>query len=287
MTHIVSRSAEPFLAHDGRLEVHQVYAAHDNVIWLVRCVKTGETAIVDGPDAASVLQYVEAKELSPSVLLNTHTHGDHVGINMDLARRGLLDSYRVIGRGAVPGLTREVSEGDLVKVGQSTGRVLLTEGHLDNHVSYVFDDLLFCGDALFAGGCGRLFDGPAAKMFDSLLRMAELDGSTRVCCGHDYTLDNLRFAWSVEPDNEALAERIRRVWALSQQGRCALPSTIEEERATNPFLRPGSPTLIAAVSRALPDLSLDDHLEVFAATRALKDRGDYRQIPNESLPLNS
>ncbi|MBT3223346.1 MAG: hypothetical protein HN348_30090, partial [Proteobacteria bacterium] len=98
--------------------------------------------------------------------------------------------------------------------------------------------------------------------------------------------DNLRFAWSVEPDNKALAERIRRVWDLSRQGRCTLPSTIEEERATNPFLRPGSPTLIATVAEAMPDRPLDDHLEVFAATRTLKDRGDYRQMSDDSLPLS-
>ncbi|MBT3221808.1 MAG: MBL fold metallo-hydrolase, partial [Proteobacteria bacterium] len=174
MRHIVSQAAEPFLAHNGQLEVHQVYAAHDNVIWIFRCLQTGETAVVDGPDASSVLQYTEANELTPTMILNTHTHGDHIGINFDLMRRGLLGDLRVVGRGAVPGLTQEVSEGAQVRLGESVGRVMLTEGHLDNHVSYVFGDLLFCGDALFGGGCGRLFRGRRATEADSKHRFPVL-----------------------------------------------------------------------------------------------------------------
>jgi hydroxyacylglutathione hydrolase len=162
---------------------------------------------------------------------------------------------------------------------------MLTEGHIDGHVSYVFGDVLFSGDTLFAGGCGYLFDGPPEAMFGSLTRLSALDPATRVCCAHEYTQDNLRFAWSVEPDNDALADRIRRVWALRAEGRASVPSTIAEERATNPFLRHHSPTLRASVAKAFPDRDLSTPEAIFAATRALKDRKDYRRLTDAALPL--
>lgn len=290
ITHVVTQPTEPFETRDGRLRVHQIPAWQDNLIWLAECTETGEVAAVDGPDAGGVLDYCEAKGLKLTTIFNTHTHGDHIGINRDLAKRGLLEGLRVYGpagaAAAVPGLTDPLSEGDSARIGQVTGRVMLTEGHLDGHISYVFDDVLFCGDTLFAGGCGYLFDGPPAKMHDSLSRLAELDGATRVCCAHEYTEDNLRFAWSVEPDNEALAERIRRVWAIRAEGGCTVPSTIAEERATNPFLRHGSASLEEAVRRAWgPERQISSPAEIFAATRALKDRKDYRQIEDRALPL--
>jgi hydroxyacylglutathione hydrolase len=122
-------------------------------------------------------------------------------------------------------------------------------------------------------------------MFDSLLRLAALPGDTRVCCAHEYTEDNLRFAWMVEPDNDALAARIRRDWALRAEGRCTVPSTIEDERATNPFLRPGSESLRAQLRERMPDADLSTHDAVFAATRRLKDRKDHRQRDDVVLPL--
>jgi hydroxyacylglutathione hydrolase len=162
---------------------------------------------------------------------------------------------------------------------------MLTEGHLDGHISFVFGDVLFCGDTLFGGGCGYLFDGPPAKMYHSLERLAQLDGSTRVCCAHEYTADNLRFAWSVEPDNEELALRIRKVWSIRRDGGSTVPSTIDDERHTNPFLRQHSATLRKHVAAAFPDTDLEDPEAVFAATRRLKDRKDYRQLSDEALPL--
>jgi len=150
-----------------------------------------------------------------------------VGINTDLADRGLLAKMRVVGpakaRDAVPGITEAVDEGDAVTFGPVTAKVMLTEGHINGHVSYVFEDVVFCGDTLFAGGCGYLFDGPPAKMHDSLTRLSQLAPETRVCCAHEYTQDNLRFAWSVEPENETLARRIKDVWARRGKGECVCP----------------------------------------------------------------
>lgn len=287
MTHVVSRPAEPFRSASGVLTVHQLPAATDNLVWLV-VAEDGEAAAVDGPDAEAVLSYCGEHRLRLTTIFNTHTHGDHVGINRDLEGRGMLRTMRVVGPAraaqAVPGITERVDEGDTVTFGGVTARVLLTEGHIDGHVSFVMDGVVFCGDTLFGAGCGYLFDGPPEKMHDSLTRLAALDAATRVACAHEYTQDNLRFAWSVEPDNPDLVERIVSTWKQRARGECTLPSTIELERRTNPFLRHASPTLREHVARAFPERRLTTPAEIFAATRALKDRKDYRAIPDTALP---
>ena len=285
MAHNVTRPSEPFDAMGGAARVHMVPAASTNLIWLLECTQTGQVAVIDGPDAGPAAAYVREHDLDLVAILNTHTHHDHIGVN-----RGLLEAFgdlRVVGSAKaaadVPGITERVGDGDTVTLGELEGRVLLTEGHIDGHVSYLFGDLLF-GDCLFTAGCGYLFDGPAETMFRSLMTLAELDGDTRVCCGHEYTQDNLRFAWTVEPDNEALAERIREVWQVRADGSPAVPSTMAVERATNPCLRPGSATLKQRVAEAM-GRDLPTPPEVFAATRALKDRKVYRDVPDGELPL--
>jgi len=289
MQHVVTRPTAPFTSADGRLTVHQIPAWIDNLVWLLVCNETGATAVVDGPEAGPTLDYCEAHGLNIGTILNTHTHGDHIGINHDLRRRGLLDGMSVVGPALraddVPGLTLSVSEGDIARVGAVEGRVMLTEGHIDGHVTFVFDDLMMCGDTMFAGGCGRLFDGPPAKMYDSLRRLAALPDETWVCCAHEYTQDNLRFAWSLEPGNEALAERIREVWALRAEGGCTIPSRLGSERQTNPFLRCDAEELVASVRAALPDQPLESPEQIFAAARALKDRGAYKERGDDELPL--
>jgi hydroxyacylglutathione hydrolase len=289
MAHVVTRPRAPLRSSSGALTVHQIPAAHDNLVWILVCERTGEAAAIDGPDAAPVLAYCDAHGIRLSAIFNTHTHFDHIGINVALKREGRLDGLRVVGparRAAeVPGITERVDEGDAVRLGASTGRVMLTEGHIDGHVSYVFEDLLFCGDTMFGAGCGYLFDGPPAKMHTSLQRLAELPDDTKVCCAHEYTQDNLRFAWSIDPDNPDLAARIREAWAVRERGECTLPSTIGLERRTNPFLRGDVPGLVARVQAACPDRELHTLAEVFAATRALKDRKDYKRLHDDALPL--
>ncbi|MCC6873505.1 MAG: hydroxyacylglutathione hydrolase [Sandaracinaceae bacterium] len=283
--HAVTVPTPAFRTRDGSLAIHQVPAWQDNLIWIAVCTKSGDAAVIDGPDAGPVLDYCAQHSLQIRAILNTHTHADHVGINRALVSH--VPGLRVVGpkrRAAeVPGLTEPVDEADVVRIGQVEGRVMLTEGHMDGHVSYVFADVVFCGDTMFGAGCGYLFDGPPSKMHASLERLAALDPSTRVCCAHEYTQDNLRFAYSVEPGNAALRQRIRRDLSVRARGESTIPSTIGEERATNPFLRHRSEELRANVARAMPDRGLDDSLAVFAATRALKDRKDYKSITDDEL----
>jgi hydroxyacylglutathione hydrolase len=289
MPHVVSRPCTPFLSTTGAIEVHQIPSAQDNLIWIAVCTQTGEAAAVDGPEAGSVLEYCRTHKIRLTTIINTHTHPDHIGINLDLKKRHQLRSMRVVGPAArsaeIPGITESVREGSRFQIGDATGQVWLTEGHLDGHVSYVIDGVLFCGDTMFGAGCGRMFDGPAEKMYASLKRMATLAPETKVCCAHEYTQDNLRFAWSIERDNAALAQRIQGVWAIRRMGGSTVPSTIGEERATNPFLRVNEPTIRWAITEAFPEVDPGDSVALFAALRAWKDQGDYRAMPDDVLPL--
>ncbi len=289
MAHVVTHPNSPFRTGNGALEIHQIPAWTDNLSWLAVCTQTGHAAVVDGPESTPVVAYCQAKDITLHSILNTHTHGDHIGINQELERAGMLQAMRVVGPGSrasdIPGITDPVFDGDTVGIGHATGQVMLTEGHIDGHVCYLFDDVLFCGDTMFGAGCGYLFDGPPSKMHESLSRLARLPEDTRVCCAHEYTEDNLRFAWMLEPDNAALAERIKRVWDLRAKGGCSVPSTIGEERATNPFLRGDSPTLRRVLADRLPRADLSTPVTTFAAIRELKDLKVHRSLPETTLPL--
>lgn len=277
--HVVTTASAPTVSASGRLVVHAVPMASDNLGWLI--VAGPEAAIVDGPEAGPVLAACESLGVRLTTVINTHTHGDHIGVNRDLARRGLLASLRVIGPAAVaadiPGLNEPVTAGDTITFGGVEGRVILTEGHLTGHVSYHFDDLVFTGDALFMGGCGYLFSGPPAAMFEGLARLAALPGDPWIFCAHEYTEDNLRFAASVEPGNPELVARIARTSDIRARGQATVPGRLAVELATNPFLRSQSPELITHVARELPDALLDGPVAVFTATRKLKDLKRYRK----------
>ena len=282
-THLIQKLSSPLSFPYDEAKLHLVPAAQDNICWLIEYLP-GKVAVVDGPDDISVDQYCQAYQLTLTHILNTHIHGDHIGINRSLQKKGQLNHLEVWGSAItasqIPGLTRSFREGDSFELGKLKGEVWLTEGHLDGHISWIFDGVLFCGDTLFAGGCGYLFDGPASKMHTSLQRFATLPPETLVCCAHEYTLDNLHFALSIEPQSPILRERISDVLHIRSELRSTLPSTIELECQTNPFIRSSSTSIQKAVDCTHP-LS-----EVFARTRRLKDQKLYRQNTIQSLLEN-
>jgi len=286
MTHVVQHPNPPLRSPGGHLDIHQIPAATDNLVWLAVHRTTGEAFVVDGPAAQPVLDYCATHGIQWTTLVNTHVHHDHIGINRDLQDLGRMTDMRVIGAAQtapqIPGLTEPVKEGDDVTLVGLPTTVWLTEGHINGHLSFIVDGVLFCGDTLFAGGCGYLFDGPPARMHASLQRLAQLPGETLVCCAHEYTQDNLRFAYSVDPDNAELQQRMAQVWAVRAKGGCTLPSTIDLERRTNPFLRVDTPEIgdhLPASEQA------STSAERFAALRALKDSKAYRAVPDSALPV--
>ena len=220
------------------MEVVQVPVLTDNYIYLAH--DGAETAVIDPAVAAPVLAAAEQRGWRITQILNTHWHPDHTGANLAIrAATGCTITGPAGEAAKIPGLDRAVAGGDAVQVGGATGRVIDVPGHTAGHNAYWFGDdaVLFCGDTLFALGCGRLFEGTPAQMHASLARLMALPDDTQVYCAHEYTQANARFAVTVEPGNAALADRVVAIDAARAAGRPTVPSTIGVERATNPFVR--------------------------------------------------
>jgi hydroxyacylglutathione hydrolase len=220
------------------LEIVAVPAFTDNYIWLLHDQASGETAVVDPGDAAPALAETELRGWQVTQVWNTHHHWDHSGGNVAMKEA---TGCTVSGPAAenIPGRDVRLAEGSELRIGNHVGRVIEIPGHTLGHVALIFEDpaLAFVGDTLFAMGCGRLFEGTAEQMHHSLQRLAELPEDTALYCGHEYTLANARFATHAEPGNAAIAARLDRVQALREAGRITLPTTVAEERETNPFVR--------------------------------------------------
>jgi hydroxyacylglutathione hydrolase len=258
------------------VDVVPVPQLHDNYAYLVIDPAGRDAAVVDCAEAPAVLSEVRARGLRLGAVLATHHHFDHVGGNEDL--RAAVPGIRIYGSAEdaprIPGITDPVRDGDTVRVGSLRARVIFIPAHTSGHVAYHFEAArtVFTGDTLFAAGCGRLFEGDAAQMMRSLGRLSGLPDDTRVFCGHEYTQKNLEFAATLEPGNRAVADKLARVRALRREGTPTVPTTIAEEKATNPFLRTTSPELAASVRAKVPDVPAGDAVALFAAVRALKDR---------------
>ncbi len=255
------------------MQVIPIAQLTDNYAYLVVDEPTGKAAVVDCAEAEPVLRTVREADVELVAILPTHHHWDHIGGNEDLLRRRPLEVYGYEGQGhRIPGCTREVKDGDTIHVGGLGARIVFIPAHTAGHVAYHFEPerAVFTGDTLFAGGCGRLFEGDAAMMIRSLSKLMTLPDDTRVYFGHEYTEKNLRFALTLEPGNRALQQK--HAWAVEQMrnNRSTVPTTISSEKETNPFLRWNSPELRATLQQRFPDLPLDD-VSVFAKTRALKD----------------
>ena len=224
----------------AKFEIRLVPALTDNYVYLAHDSETQVTAVVDPARADPVFAALEETGWTLTHILNTHHHQDHTGGNQELKAAS---GAPIIGPRAdaerIPGIDVEVGDGDTYTVGSQTAKVFDVPGHTRGHIAFWFPDsnALFCGDTLFALGCGRLFEGTPAQMWTSLKKLRELPDTTRIYCGHEYTQSNARFAVTVEPNNAVLAARSEEIDATRADGRPTIPSTMGEERATNPFLR--------------------------------------------------
>ncbi|MEL6352375.1 MAG: hydroxyacylglutathione hydrolase [Cyanobacteria bacterium J06627_28] len=266
------------------MQIHRLPTRADNYIFVLHNPADNTAAVVDPADAPPVLSLLTDLNASLVAIFNTHHHNDHVGGNRALLKR--FPQAQVYGgaedKGRIPGQQHYLTDGDTVTFADRTGQVFFVPGHTRGHIAYYFPPVekaldlaapdaatkstgdLFCGDTLFAGGCGRLFEGTPAQMQPSLAKLRSLPDKTRVWCAHEYTLSNLKFALTVDPDNEKLRSRFTQVTTARQQNQPTIPTDLAIEKATNPFLRWDSPALQSTANSQEP-------IAVFAHIRKLKD----------------
>lgn len=247
------------------MDIQPLHAFEDNYIWLLR--EGRHVVAIDPGDAAPVLNYLDEQGASLAAILLTHHHADHTG-----GVAGLLDRHPapVFGPAseAIAGVSAPLRGGETVLLPELQGSFLVIDvpGHTRGHIAFYGHGALFCGDTLFACGCGRLFEGTAAQMWASLCKLTALPGDTQVYCAHEYTQTNIRFALAVEPDNAALLARAARVVQLRADNRPTVPFLLSEELETNPFLRSPQATVAASAERHC-GVSLPTAARVFAALR--------------------
>ncbi len=251
------------------LKILQIPVLTDNYIYLIHDLNSKQTAAIDPAVAEPVLNELEKQGWELSYVFNTHHHGDHVGGNLALKEKtgckivaAKSDQHRI------PGVDITMQDGDSFQLGEHRITIIETAGHTTGHVVYHFpeDNLLFCGDTLFVMGCGRLFEGTAQQMWQSLQKLKHLPEQTKVYCAHEYSLNNGRFALTVEPDNQALQSRMAQIKQLREKNLATVPSTIAEELATNPFFREDS----LSIQKNL-NMAGKTAVEIFTALRKLKD----------------
>jgi hydroxyacylglutathione hydrolase len=253
----------------AQLEVHQFPCLKDNYGYLIHDADNNLTAAIDTPEVNPINRALAEKGWTLTHILNTHHHFDHAGGNLALKEKW---NCTIVGSKSdasrIPGIDVMVDDGDTYQFGDHTAQVFDVSGHTMGHIAYYFagDHILFCGDALFVMGCGRLFEGTPQKMWTSLQKLRELPDETVVYCAHEYTQANARFALSVEPQNRQLQARSEEVDKLRADGKPTVPTTIGLEKATNPFLRPMSEDIQSTIGLKGAEL-----VEVFAETRRRKD----------------
>ncbi len=253
----------------SELQIHQFEAFDDNYGYLIHDEDAGVTASIDSPDAPKILAALEQTGWRLTHILNTHHHFDHTGGNEELKAKF---GCQIIGpRGdadKIPALDTAVAGGDVVAVGSHKAKVLDVPGHTLGHIAFWFEDdgVAFVGDALFTLGCGRVFEGTLPQMWQSMQTLAALPPATRIFCAHEYTQANAKFALTVDPENDELRARAKEIDALRARGEPTVPTTIEMELATNPFLRAAEPGVQRAVG-----MDGADPVAVFTEVRKRKD----------------
>jgi hydroxyacylglutathione hydrolase len=257
------------------ISITPIPALDSNYIWVIRPRPEADFVyVVDPGDATAVIRYLQQYQLKLCGILITHRHRDHIEGVAELLRRWQVPVYGPKAE-SIPCVTHFLTDGDQLQLEDLRFQVIAVPGHTWEHIAYFSNDnqnppLLFCGDALFAGGCGRRFDGTAEIMWDSLTKLASLPDNTLMYCTHEYTLANLEFANAVEPDNEALTARLVEVSQMRQRHEITLPSTILAEKRTNPFLRCSCDDVKRFVEQRLGHNCKID-AEVFGGLRLIKD----------------
>ena len=262
----------------ANLQIQQIPAFDDNYLWLIH--NSQNAIIVDPGDAVPVQRYLNQHGLTLSAVLITHHHADHIGgVKELLAAAG--KPVPVFGpladqeSGRIDSITNGCKDGGAIFISELGlyFQILAVPGHTSTHIAYYCKELasLFCGDTLFAGGCGRLFEGTPAQMLSSLNKIASLPSNTQIYCAHEYTLSNLRFAVAVEPGNTALQARLQEVIKARNDGISTVPSQLGTELATNPFLRSSSPEIIQTLRANHKLADVADPVSVFAAVREWKN----------------
>ncbi len=254
------------------LKIHPIPAFKDNYIWILH--NENYAAVIDPGTAQPVIDYLNCKKLQLISILITHHHNDHTGGIIELLNKFHVPVYGPHNE-SIPTLTHNVKENDEIKLKELslTLKVLETPGHTTDHIAYygaIKTKMLFCGDTLFACGCGRLFEGSAQQMYHSLQKLTNLPDETKVYCTHEYTLENIRFARTVEPGNLALLEFETTAKELRKQNIPTLPTTIRQEKATNPFLRCDQPEVIQSACTHLGQ-DLSEPSRIFSTLREWKN----------------
>ena len=231
------------------IEIVRVPVLSDNYVWLVHDATSGETLVIDPAVAEPVLVAAEARGWKITQIWNTHWHPDHVGGNAEIkAATGCIITGPAAEAERISTLDVQVRGGDVVQLGDVRAMVLDVPAHTSGHIAYHFESeqVAFVGDTLFAMGCGRLFEGTAAQMYDNMRKLEALGDATAIYCAHEYTLSNARFTMTIEPYTAALQQRVSDVVAARERGEATVPTTIALERATNPFMRARSVEELAA-----------------------------------------
>ncbi len=251
------------------LEIIQLAVLTDNYIYIIHDPVSSQTAVVDPAIAEPVIATLAKKGWRLDYILNTHHHSDHTGANLELKQK---THCKILGSAAdyerIPGIDIKLQQGDKIKLGNQQAQVIETPGHTLGHIVYHFASsyALFCGDTLFSMGCGRLFEGSAEQMWQSLQQIKQLAKTTRIYCTHEYTEANGKFALTLEPNNSQLLQRMEQVKQLRTNQQSTVPSTLEQELATNPFLRENS----SAIQQSI-NMTGQTNVEIFSKIRQLKD----------------